>query len=931
MARKLEGSVAEPGSSTTATAQGHTWNGIYWLLCTTILFGLITYGREKGFKNLLREFFTPPFTFFDNLVRRPRSAIAMGCWGAALALLVGSVVSNAISGLLGLGFLLAAPTALAIVLNNVLIRGWTGVFSAMQPRLKHNAAALANPYAMMFGEAIGALIAWRASGAIVPVVLALILIVVSFVVVAGGAGKALPNPMPLILLDRRGHRHVEGAARHTRPRGRRRMERVRDRRMVTPARRSASSGDGGSGGSPRAPTSSSAKDESAARSLRSAASSGACSAAASPRSLPRSAARRPAASAAGSRSCRLPVAPRRPAPRRRARRTESGPRSASRRSPAPACRVQREPRPRPARPRAPGTPAPHSVGQPLASTGTPGAGAPAGTGAPAGSGAASGGPPSAVAGRASRQRAAPGQPPPPPPPPGAPPGPAPSGAPHGIAQGTEGLHGHAGQPADVTPTGAARTAPDVTPRLRARLTLWRARTASHKEPKASTATRATCRRHPDRRGAHRTRRHPGLRAGLTRGAPHGIAQGTEGLHGHAGQPADVTPTGAAPPRARRHARPSRPSGRRHAHRRDPRRSRRDADRRGPPRPRRHARPSRPSVRHHPDRRDAWRSRRDAGHPGGAAQPPPPPPGQQPPTPGRHMLDDVLPDEDKFDEEDGEGRRRQADVPPDAAVTDRTTSGVPLWAGLLTVALASTSILSLLADLYGVMAMGSFFWAITVPSLIGLVVIGCWPSPNLVELQRRIRVGVFGGVIGTIGYDLIRVPFAVGGTRVFVPIDTYGLLITRAHMSSSFTVDDGMAVPPLERRDLRDHVRRRRRAKALAVGCRVGTHARDRGARQSVQGSLRARRTGRRRRRRLRRPLPLRMATRQVRAAPRQHRQGPARDVPLPHTDRARARDLRDPAVAAAVARVGRATGGRASLTRGGEARPPRRGGRRVHA
>ena len=192
MARKLEGSVAEPGSSTTATAQGHTWNGVYWLLCTTILFGLITYGREKGFKNLLREFFTPPFTFFDNLVRRPRSAIAMGCWGAALALLVGSVVSNAVSGLLGLGFLLAAPTALAIVLNNVLIRGWTGIFSAMQPRLKHDAAALANPYAMMFGEAIGALIAWRASGAIVPVVLALILIVVSFVVVAGGAGKAIP-------------------------------------------------------------------------------------------------------------------------------------------------------------------------------------------------------------------------------------------------------------------------------------------------------------------------------------------------------------------------------------------------------------------------------------------------------------------------------------------------------------------------------------------------------------------------------------------------------------------------------------------------------------------------------------------------------------------------------------------------------------------
>ncbi len=145
MARKLEGSVADPGSETTATAQGKTWNGIYWLLCTTILFGLITYGREKGFKNLLREFFTPPFTFFENLFKRPRSAIAMACWGAALALLIGSVVSNAISGLLGLGFLLAAPTALAIVLNNVLIRAWIGAFSAAQPRLKSNATAAREP------------------------------------------------------------------------------------------------------------------------------------------------------------------------------------------------------------------------------------------------------------------------------------------------------------------------------------------------------------------------------------------------------------------------------------------------------------------------------------------------------------------------------------------------------------------------------------------------------------------------------------------------------------------------------------------------------------------------------------------------------------------------------------------------------------------
>ena len=179
------------------TAQGNTWNGIYWLLCTTILFGLITYGREKGFRNLPREFFTPPFTFFDNLVRRPRSVIAMGCRARRSALLVGSVVSNAGPGLLGLGFLLAAPTAVAIVLNNVLIRGWTGIFSAMQARLKHDAAALANPYAMMFGEAIGALVALRATRTrSCPSCSPLILVVVSFVVEPRGRrrqGAAEPD------------------------------------------------------------------------------------------------------------------------------------------------------------------------------------------------------------------------------------------------------------------------------------------------------------------------------------------------------------------------------------------------------------------------------------------------------------------------------------------------------------------------------------------------------------------------------------------------------------------------------------------------------------------------------------------------------------------------------------------------------------------
>ena len=645
MARKLEGSVAEPGSSTTATAQGHTWNGIYWLLCTTILFGLITYGREKGFKNLLREFFTPPFTFFDNLARRPRSAIAMGCWGAALALLVGSVVSNAISGLLGLGFLLAAPTALAIVLNNVLIRGWTGVFSAMQPRLKDNAAALANPYAMMFGEAIGALIAWRASGAIVPVVLAVILIVVSFVVVAGGAGKALPNPMPLILLIGAGI--VTWKVLH-----------------ATPAR----ADDGGwsecatANGDPCSSLSffrgwwEWRKSAGADVVIRQGRVGGTFSALGCllgcmlGGGLAAVAAAFSSSSTGGLGSGFAQLSPPGGTPPAGAPPAGAahGVGSALSQPPQPGTGLPQ--------PGATGTPAPHSVGQPLASSGTPGTGASAGTGAPAGTGARSGGPPAPSPVARAGNVPPGGQPPPPPPPPGAAPGPAPAGAPHGIAQGTEALHGHGGGPADVTPTGAGAHRTGRDPELRSRLTRGRAprhRTRNRRPPRprgggpADVTPTGAARTAPDVT--------PSSAPGSPAGAPHGIAQGTEGLHGHGGgQPADVTPTGAG-----RHAPDVTPGHPGQGGDVTPTGATRSAPDVTPTGAGRHApdvTPGHPGQASEVTPTGATRGAPDVtpSHSGGAAQPPtPPPPGQQPPTPGRHMLDDVLPDEDKFDEEDGE--------------------------------------------------------------------------------------------------------------------------------------------------------------------------------------------------------------------------------------------------------------------------------------
>ena len=100
-------------------------------------------------------------------------------------------------------------------------------------------------------------------------------------------------------------------------------------------------------------------------------------------------------------------------------------------------------------------------------------------------------------------------------------------------------------------------------------------------------------------------------------------------------------------------------------------------------------------------------------------------------------------------------------------------------------LAGGSIAALLADVFGIAPMWLVFLGASIPSMVLLAVLAVSPRVNP-ELRRRIRVGALAGVIGTLGYDVVRVPFAVAGQRVFAPIESYGLLIANATASSGLT-------------------------------------------------------------------------------------------------------------------------------------------------
>jgi hypothetical protein len=112
--------------------------------------------------------------------------------------------------------------------------------------------------------------------------------------------------------------------------------------------------------------------------------------------------------------------------------------------------------------------------------------------------------------------------------------------------------------------------------------------------------------------------------------------------------------------------------------------------------------------------------------------------------------------------------------------------LPSWARPLGIfILAGGSIAALLADIFGIAPMHLVFWFASVPSMVLLALLGSLSKVGD-EWRDRIRVGALAGLVGTLGYDIVRVPFAIAGQRVFAPIESYGLLIADASASSALT-------------------------------------------------------------------------------------------------------------------------------------------------
>lgn len=115
-------------------------------------------------------------------------------------------------------------------------------------------------------------------------------------------------------------------------------------------------------------------------------------------------------------------------------------------------------------------------------------------------------------------------------------------------------------------------------------------------------------------------------------------------------------------------------------------------------------------------------------------------------------------------------------------TERGLRAAVAVAGLLPVA-------ALLAWVTGLGPFHVWFLATGVPALVvlvGLAALAAHRADRFPTLRRAMVAGALGGLVGTIGYDLFRIPFIIGGLRLFAPLDSYGMLLADAATSSPLT-------------------------------------------------------------------------------------------------------------------------------------------------
>lgn len=95
--------------------------------------------------------------------------------------------------------------------------------------------------------------------------------------------------------------------------------------------------------------------------------------------------------------------------------------------------------------------------------------------------------------------------------------------------------------------------------------------------------------------------------------------------------------------------------------------------------------------------------------------------------------------------------------------------------------------ALLLNVYGWLSMRTAFLVLALPCGLVLLWIGWLRRGDFWKgLSETIQLGFFAGVVSTLAYDIVRIPFHLAGLRVFAPINIYGVWLADASASTPYT-------------------------------------------------------------------------------------------------------------------------------------------------
>jgi hypothetical protein len=101
--------------------------------------------------------------------------------------------------------------------------------------------------------------------------------------------------------------------------------------------------------------------------------------------------------------------------------------------------------------------------------------------------------------------------------------------------------------------------------------------------------------------------------------------------------------------------------------------------------------------------------------------------------------------------------------------------------------------ALLAKCYEVLPLRTTVLEICLPSTILLLTLAVVFRKRLPDVAADIGIGAVAGLMGTVAYDLVRVPAVLAGYRVFGTISVFGLWVLDAGHSTRFTEIAGWSV------------------------------------------------------------------------------------------------------------------------------------------